>query len=268
MKRLAALILIAMLLLTACAAEEETVEQLFHGDTAINIPLNPEETQEETKEATEPEETAEEQTEATEETKADASTTKTSASKSSGSKSSSSSSSKKTSSSSSSKNNASSTTPTETQPPETEAPETEPPETESPEAAIYDISDYSAGGLEQSVVSLINSYREEAGLAPLSMNGRLCGIASVRAYEAYVSWSHTRPNGSGWLSVLGDYGFGYGAAAEELVHSSGYDAASVVSKWTNSESASADLLNSSYTTIGVGVYSIGGMVYVAAILVG
>lgn len=156
----------------------------------------------------------------------------------------------------------------DTEPPEAEETETEPPETQSPEAAIYDISDYVAGGLEYGVVDQINACRTEEGLEPLSMSGTLCGIASVRAYEVCLSWSHTRPNGSEWQSVLSDYGYGYGAAEEDLVHTAGFDAASIVSKWMDSDSSRADILSADFTTIGVGVYSVDGTVFLAAIFVG
>lgn len=282
MKKFTALYLILAVLLCGCGPTEAEQAQLFLGDTVVNIPLNPEESQ--TEEATQLEETTEEQTEAAEdaeETRASttqasskASTSKSSSSKASGSKTSSSSK-KNTSSSNKTSKEPAETKPVQTEPPVTEPEPTEtipeetvPPETESPEADIYDISDYSVGSLEYAVVEQINACREEAGLAALSMNGRLCGIASVRAYEVCVSWSHIRPNGGGWQSVLGDYGFGCSVAAEELAHTSGYDAASIVSKWMGSESAGADLLSESFTTIGVGVYSEGGAVYIAAILIG
>ena len=114
----------------------------------------------------------------------------------------------------------------------------------------------------------INACRADAGLEPLSVSTKLCGIAAARAWEISASWSHTRPDGRGWKSVLGDYGYGYGTASEQLAHTSGYDAASIVSSWMGSSSNSAELLNPAYTTIGVGVYSAGGSVFLAAILIG
>lgn len=295
-------------ILSGCTGTAENTEQLFYSDTVVNIPLNPETTEAEaTEEATLPEETAAETlapTEPTEETKATA-TTKTTTTKSS---SSSKTSSSKTSSTSKTTTKATeppateapATQPTETQPPvtenvetappetETEAPatevpptevpateipaaeipETEPPATQSPEEAVYDISDYAVGGLEYGVVEQINACRAAEGLEPLSMSGTLCGIASVRAYEVCQSWSHTRPNGSGWQSVLSDYGYGYGAAAEDLVHSAGFDAASIVAKWMGSDGSKADILSADFTAIGVGVYNVDGTTFIAAIFVG
>lgn len=301
-KTLISVCLILGMILSGCTSVSQEPEQLFYSDTVVNIPLNPEsaETIAVTEEVTIPEETevaTEAATEATEaETKKPASSkttsTKTTSTKSGSGKTSSS----KT--GTTNKNNTKATEPPATQPPETkppatepvetappetevpptevpatelpetEVPETEPPATQSPEEAVYDISDYAAGGLEYGVVEQINACRAEAGLEPLSMSGTLCGIASVRAYEVCLSWSHTRPNGSGWESVLSDYGYGYAAAAEDLVHSAGFDAASIVSKWMGSDGSRADILSADFTSIGVGVYNTGGTTFLAAIFVG
>lgn len=290
-KELRTLILVCMalsMILAGCTGTTQNTEQLFNPDTVVNIPLNPEPTETEaaTEEVTVPEETeAETQapTEATEETTAQkTTTTKSTSSKTTSSKSSSS----KT--TSTNKTTTKATEPPATQPPvtepeettspeteapatevpETEVPETEPPATQSPEEAVYDISDYAVGGLEYGIVEQINACRTAEGLEPLSMSGYLCGIASVRAYEVCLSWSHTRPNGSGWQSVLSDYGYGYGVAAEDLVHSAGFDAASIVGKWMGSDGSRADILSADFTTIGVGVYNAGGATFIAAIFVG
>lgn len=289
-KELRTLILVCMalsIILTGCTGTTQNVEQLFNSDTVVDIPLNPEPTETEavTEEVTVPEETeAETQTptEATGETTAKKPTSKKSTS--------SKSSSNKTTSNktTSNKTPTKATEPPATQPPvtepeetvppetetpetevpETEIPETEPPVTQSPEEAICDISDYAVGGLEYGIVEQINACRTAEGLEPLSMSGYLCGIASVRAYEVSLSWSHTRPSGSGWQSVLSDYGYGYSVAAEDLVHSAGFDAASIVGKWMGSDGSRADILSADFTTIGVGVYNAGGATFVATIFVG
>lgn len=258
MKRLIVLCMILSLFLSGCGLSRTEAERLFRTDTVVNIPLNPEETETPT-EDTIPETSFIEETEAPtetvpEETKAAASSTKTSGgSKSSGSK-----------TGASTKPAA----PKATEPPATQPPETEPPQTEATEPPVFDVSGYVPGNFEYAVAEQINACRTDAGLEPLSVNVTLCGIASVRAYEICQSWSHTRPDGNGWITVLSDYGFGCSCAAEELAHTTGYDAVSIVNKWMGAESNSADLLNPAYTTIGVGVYSANGSVFLAAILAG
>ena len=150
-----------------------------------------------------------------------------------------------------------------TEPPVTEHPETEPPETEPP---LYDISDYVTGSLEYAIVDRINEYRLEAGLEELWLDEYLCAIASCRSYEAGLVWSHTRPDGRDYRTVLDDYGYGGAAAGELLGYATG-DGAAIVDKWMSSESH-RNLLMGGSSTIGIGIYYAGGVVYVACLLIG
>lgn len=156
------------------------------------------------------------------------------------------------------------TEPEATEPEPTEVPSTQPPETE-PEEPLYDISGYSVGSLEYGIRDEINGAREEGAL---SLDSRLCAIASCRANEISRVWSHTRPDGRHYSTVLSDYGYGAGSVTELLVYVTGQgDAASIVGKWLESESHRSSLLSGSYRTIGIGVYRSGGYTYVCCLLV-
>lgn len=152
----------------------------------------------------------------------------------------------------------------ETEPPteaDTEAP-TEPP------VLAYDPSGYSPSGRDRDVAAAVNAQRVEAGLCELSLDSRLCAIASVRAWEASRLWSSTRPDGSGGTTVLNEYGYGYSVAAENLYYGSA-GGAGIVSKWMASDSRKANMLLESAITIGVGSYTTpDGITYVAALMVG
>ena len=181
---------------------------------------------------------------------------------------------------SSGKNNGTAAKPTEppvtepapTEPQVTEAPAVEPEETEVPatepeptDPPLYDISGYSVGSLEYAMKDAINAYRTEAGLGELSLSSRLCAIASCRGYEISQVWSHTRPDGRSYSTVLEDYGYG-GWAQELLVYVSGSgDAQTIIDKWMSSDSHK-QLLLGGYSTIGIGVYRVGGNTYVACLL--
>lgn len=156
-----------------------------------------------------------------------------------------------------------------TQPQETQAPPTQPPETQptEPETLEYDISGYVVGNLEYAVQEQINACRAEANLAALSMDTRLCAIASVRAYEASVSWSHTRPDGRGYGTVLADYGYGAGRVGENLAYSGAFSAKEIVDKWMESEGTRQNLLGD-FATVGIGIYNSGGLTYLACLFVG
>ena len=154
--------------------------------------------------------------------------------------------------------------PTVTEPAETEIPATE---AEEPTAApLYDISGYSIGSLEYAMKDAINAYRTAAGLGELSLNARLCAIASFRGYEISQVWSHTRPDGRNYSTVLEDYGYG-GWAQELLVYAPGSgDGQAIVDKWMESDSHK-ELLLGGYSTIGIGVYRVGGNAYIACFLI-
>lgn len=145
-----------------------------------------------------------------------------------------------------------------TQPP-TEAP-TQPP--------VYDPSGYSPGSRDRSVADAVNAQRDAAGLAPLTLDTRLCGIASVRAREASRVWSQNRPDGSSWITVLHEYGYGYSCAAQNLYFGTG-SAESIVSKWMSAETQKGNILMEGASVIGVGSYTADdGLTYVAAIIAG
>ena len=155
----------------------------------------------------------------------------------------------------------------ETESTETEPVESDPPETE-PEKTIYDISGYSLGALEYGMIDQINTARGEESHSALNLDGRLSAIASCRAYELAQLWSHTRPDGRSYATVLEDYGYGAGAVTELLVYGSGSgDAAQMVSQWLASESHKANLLSDGFSTVGIGVYRTNGITYVCCLLV-
>lgn len=255
------IVLLLALILTGCKVRQE-----IKLDTIVDIPLHP---TEETAQETTPTET-EAPTEETIPTEAP--TEKPQGSSSTGQTSSGG---KKSSKGSGSKKE---TDPPETEPvttPPTERPTeapTEPPTqapTEAPtQPQAYDPSGYAPNSLDRGVADAVNAYRQEAGLPPLTLDTRLCAIASVRAREASRVWSQNRPDGSAGITVLNEYGYGYSCAAQNLYFGTG-SAASIVDKWMSADVRKANILMESATTIGVGNYTAeDGLTYVAALIVG
>ena len=157
------------------------------------------------------------------------------------------------------------TEPAATEPDPTENPVTEPPETEPP---VYDISGYVTGALEYAMLDRINTHRGEAALAELTMDETLCAIASCRSYEVSLVWSHTRPDGRYFATVLDDYGYGAGAAEELLVYALGFaDGTAMVDRWIQSD-AHRQLLLGRWSAAGIGVYDADGYIYVTCLLIG
>ena len=160
-----------------------------------------------------------------------------------------------------------STKPKETEPSVTEPPMTEPPMTEPrpTEPNPYDISGYTVGNLEYRILDRINGYRAEAGLEELYLDSYLCAIASCRGYEANLVWSHTRPDGRHFSTVLDDYGYSAEEVQELLAYATANAEASV-DKWMSSESH-RDILLGDFTTLGVGVYRVSGYTVVACLFI-
>lgn len=133
----------------------------------------------------------------------------------------------------------------------------------------YNPSTYTVGELEHELLLELNRYRLDAQLGELTINERLSGIAYLRAQEASVLWSHTRPDGRGYTSALTDYGFENDTTAELMLR--GFpdcDAAYYAAKWMGYKTSHKDISGADYTTAGIGVYSQDGITYVVCLLIG
>lgn len=113
-------------------------------------------------------------------------------------------------------------------------------------------------GYYQEVLRLVNEIRAEAGVAPLTLDTTLCKAASMRALEMDYSneMSHTRPNGKDCFSVLDFYSASFGTCGENIAAGQ-TSASSVVSGWKNSLGHYENMVNPSYTKLGVGYSATG-----------
>ena len=166
----------------------------------------------------------------------------------------------------------------ETDIPDFEAPETDKPESDLPESDTPVIpeekpedvpgtdntpdnnGDISENAYVNEVLRLVNKHRASNGLSPVSLDNAISSAADIRAKEIVRSFSHTRPDGRSCFSVLSDSGISYNGAGENIAY--GQDnPEEVMTAWMNSEGHRANILNGSFTKLGVGVYSSGGTVY-------
>ena len=102
------------------------------------------------------------------------------------------------------------------------------------------------------------------------MDKKLCALAAIRAYESSISFSHTRPDGRSCFTVFSDYNYTGGSiAGENLLHASpGYAASKLVDVWMKSTSHKDNILTSSFTKAGLGIYYANGRMYVANLFAG
>ncbi len=103
------------------------------------------------------------------------------------------------------------------------------------------------------VLKLTNEERKKEGLPALTKRTDIEKLAGIRAKELSVEFSHTRPNGEAFYSIINENGITYTALAENI--SSGPETPeSVVNAWMNSEGHKKNILNSRYKGLGVGCY--------------
>ena len=103
------------------------------------------------------------------------------------------------------------------------------------------------------VVRLVNEERAKAGLPALTVDRGAASAAQVRAKEIERSFSHTRPDGSSFNSALTEAGVNFRGAGENIAYGQN-SPEKVMEGWMNSSGHRANILNSSYTSIGVGHY--------------
>ncbi|MGN1225271.1 MAG: CAP domain-containing protein [Ruminococcus sp.] len=100
----------------------------------------------------------------------------------------------------------------------------------------------------------INQMREENGISPIPTAPLLQEMCGQRAEELTSLYSHSRPNGTPWYTILGEYGINMNCVAGENI-AAGYDTPeSVVEGWMNSDGHRKTILNESYDYFAVGVY--------------
>ena len=143
--------------------------------------------------------------------------------------------------------------PEEETPPAEEAPPQEtPPAQENPDEDAPEES----GGVQEAaeaVASLVNAARRDAGLSELELDADLCAAAQARAQEIAQSFSHTRPDGSSCFTILEEFGISYRAAGENIAMGQ-RTPEEVMDGWMNSSGHRANILNGTFTSIGVGYY--------------
>lgn len=108
-------------------------------------------------------------------------------------------------------------------------------------------------GYAGEVLKLVNQERAKAGLGALTTNATLQKAANKRAQEIVSSFSHTRPDGRSFSTVLGEYGISYRASGENIAWGQ-KTPSEVMNGWMNSSGHRANILGSQFGKVGIGVY--------------
>ena len=106
---------------------------------------------------------------------------------------------------------------------------------------------------ENEVIRLVNEIRAQNGLKPLTANWELSRIARYKSEDMSNNryFSHTSPTYGTPFQMIKAFGLSYRSAGENIAYGYGTPAA-VVNGWMNSSGHRANILNASYTQIGVG----------------
>lgn len=115
---------------------------------------------------------------------------------------------------------------------------------------------------EQEVLRLVNIERQKAGLSPFKLSAELSHVARDKSKDMAHNnyFSHQSPTHGSPFDMMRAYGINYRSAGENIAK--GYNsAASVVNGWMNSSGHRANILNSSFNTLGVGYYNYNGTAY-------
>lgn len=112
----------------------------------------------------------------------------------------------------------------------------------------------------EEVVRLVNVERTKIGKSALTMDTDINVAAYIRSKELVKKFDHVRPDGQEWHTIFKECGITHNGAGENIAM--GYRTpAAVVQAWMNSPGHKANILNGSYTHIGVGCYEVNGYYY-------
>lgn len=111
---------------------------------------------------------------------------------------------------------------------------------------------------EEQVITLVNNVRAQNGLKKLTTNWELNRVARYKSQDMKDRnyFSHTSPTYGSPFDMMKSFGISYRAAGENIAKGQTTPKA-VVDAWMNSSGHRANILNTSYTQIGVGYVSQG-----------
>lgn len=115
------------------------------------------------------------------------------------------------------------------------------------------LPDDKVSAYEREVVDLVNEIRTQRGLGRLEENWELSRVARYKSRDMQEKryFSHTSPTYGSPFDMMRAFGLAYRSAGENIAM--GYPTPqSVVDGWMNSEGHRKNILNASFTVIGVG----------------
>ena len=114
-------------------------------------------------------------------------------------------------------------------------------------------TDSAALSYEKEVVRLVNEERRSNGLSELAYDWQLSRVARYKSQDMKDNsyFSHTSPTYGSPFQMMKSFGISYKSAGENIARGQATPR-DVVNAWMNSSGHRANILNSSFTHIGVG----------------
>ena len=100
------------------------------------------------------------------------------------------------------------------------------------------------------VLDLLNTYRKEKGLEPLTMDTQLLEDAMLRAQETSVLFDHMRPDGTDCETAVTENAMRLG----ENIAGGQSTPEAVMESWKKSSGHNANMVNVNYNSVGIGCY--------------
>ena len=118
--------------------------------------------------------------------------------------------------------------------------------------------DDSVQSFENEVIRLVNEIRTQNGLKALTANWELSRVARYKSQDMKDNryFSHTSPIYGSPFQMMKSFGITYRTAGENIARGQATPSA-VVNAWMNSPGHRANILNASFTEIGVGYVASG-----------
>jgi uncharacterized protein YkwD len=119
-------------------------------------------------------------------------------------------------------------------------------------------------GIEQGMIALVNSYRAQHGLAPLTANNALMRAARAHSRDMVENnyFDHTSLDGEQFSRRLIRFGYRWQSAGEAIGEASGLSSPSAaadqaVTMWRQSPPHNRILLTPGYRAVGIGAWCTG-----------
>ena len=119
------------------------------------------------------------------------------------------------------------------------------------------------GADRNTILNRTNAYRAEVGAGNLTVDYGLSVMAIIRTMEMAYSntFSHTRPGGKSWDTVWDEYGYPKAYLIGENIGKGYRSADRVCDGWRNSQAHYENMINKTFTKIGIGKYTFNNITY-------